>query len=116
MECRSHDCAAGSTVQLALRAIPLHAPLAAGWTWWQALLARLNTWTLARLLLVWFEPALLGSLHLRHCVTVWSREGAAHEVARDANMLADAIMSGAAIASHALHSGGGRCIWTVMRS
>jgi hypothetical protein len=35
---------------------------------------------------------------------------------RDANMLADAIMSGAAIASHALHSGGGRCVWTVMRS
>ena len=35
---------------------------------------------------------------------------------RGANMLADAIMSGAAIASHALHSGGGRCIWAVMRS
>ena len=35
---------------------------------------------------------------------------------RDANMLADAIMSGAAIASHALHSGRGRCIWAVMRS
>jgi hypothetical protein len=35
---------------------------------------------------------------------------------RDANMLADAIMSGVAIASHALHSGRGRCIWAVMCS
>jgi len=81
MECRSHDCAAGSAVQLALRAVPLHAPLAASRTRWQTLLARLNTWAPARLLLVWLEPAFLGSLHLRHCVTVWSREGAAHEVA-----------------------------------
>jgi hypothetical protein len=81
MECCSHDCAAGSAVQLALRVVPLHAPLAASWTRWQALLARLNTWAPTRLLLVWLEPALLGSLHLRHCVTVWSREGAAHEVA-----------------------------------
>jgi hypothetical protein len=116
MECRSHDCAACTTVQLTLRVVPLHAPLAASRTRWQTLLARLNTWAPAGLLLVWLKPALLGSLHLRHCVTVWSREGAAHEVARDANMLADAIMSGAAIASHALHSGGGRCVWTVMRS
>jgi hypothetical protein len=81
MECRSHDCAACTTVQLTLRVVPLHAPLAASRTRWQTLLARLNTWTPAGLLLVWLKPALLGSLHLRHCVTVWSREGAAHEVA-----------------------------------
>jgi len=35
---------------------------------------------------------------------------------RDANMLSDAIMSGVAIASHALHGGRGRRVWTVMRS
>ena len=81
MESRSYDCAACTAVQLTLRVVPLHAPLAARRTRWQALLARLDTWTPARLLLVWLEPALLGSLHLRHCVTVWSREGAAHEVA-----------------------------------
>ena len=34
---------------------------------------------------------------------------------RDANMLADAIMSGTAIASHAMHSSRGRCVWAVMR-
>ena len=81
MESRSHDGAAGSAVQLALLVVSLHAPLTARRTRWQALLARLDTWTPTRLLLVWLEPALLGSLHLRHCVTVWSREGAAHEVA-----------------------------------
>ena len=81
MESRSHDCAAGSTVQLALRVVPLHTPLAAGCTRRQTLLARLDTWAPARLLLVRLEPALLGSLHLRHCVTMWPREGAAHEVA-----------------------------------
>jgi len=81
MECCSHDCAACSAVQLALRVVPLHAPLAAGCTRRQSLLARLDTWAPSRLLLVRLEPALLGSLHLRHCVTMWSREGAAHEVA-----------------------------------
>ena len=35
---------------------------------------------------------------------------------RDANMLADAIMSGAAIASHALHGSRGRRFWIVLRS
>lgn len=35
---------------------------------------------------------------------------------RDGNMLADAIMSGAAIASHALHSGRGRRVWALMCS
>ena len=81
MECRSHNCAACTTVQLALRVVPLHTPLAARRTRWQALLARLDTWTPARLLLVRLEPALLGSLHLGHCITVRSREGTAHEVA-----------------------------------
>ena len=70
MESRSHDCAAGSTVQLALRVVPLHTPLAAGRTRRQTLLARLDTWAPARLLLVRLKPALLGSLHLRHCVTM----------------------------------------------
>ena len=81
MECRSHDCAACTTVQLALRVVPLHTPLTARRTRWQTLLARLDTWTLARLLLVRLKPALLGSLHLGHCITVQSREGTAHEVA-----------------------------------
>ena len=81
MESRSHDGAACAAVQLALLVVPLHAPLTAGRTRWQTLLTRLDAWTPVGLLLVWLEPALLGSLHLRHCVTVWSREGAAHEVA-----------------------------------
>ena len=69
-ESRSHDGTAGAAVQLTLLVVSLHAPLTAGWTRWQALLARLDTWAPARLLLVWLEPPLLGSLHLRHCVTV----------------------------------------------
>ena len=116
MECCSHDCAACSAVQLALRVVPLHAPLAAGCTRRQSLLARLDTWAPARLLLDGLEPALLGSLHLRHCVTMCPKRVSLMRLPRGANMLADAIMSGAAIASHALHSSGGRCIWAVMRS
>ena len=81
MESRSNDCAAGSAVQLTLRTVSLHAPLAACRTRWQTLLAGLYTWPCAGLLLVSLEPALLGALHLRHWVTVVSREGAAHEVA-----------------------------------
>jgi len=81
MESRSYDCAAGTAVQLALRVVPLHAPLATGRTRWQALLARLDAWAPAGLLFAWLKPALLGSLHLGHCITMRSREGVAHEVA-----------------------------------
>ena len=81
MESRSHYRAARPTEQLALGVVLLHAPLTAGGTGGQALLARLDTRSPLGLLLVGPEPALLGSLHLRHSVTVWPREGAAHEVA-----------------------------------
>ena len=64
MESRSHYRAAGSAEQLALGVVLLHAPLTAGGTGGEALLARLDTRSSLGLLLVGPEPALLRSLHL----------------------------------------------------
>ena len=82
MESRSNDCAAGSAVQFTLRTVPLHAPLAACRTWWQALLTGLDAWPRAGLLLIGLEPALLRSLHLGHRTTMLTRTAATQEVAR----------------------------------
>ena len=106
MESRSHYGAAGSAVQLALGVVLLHAPLTASRTRGQALLARLDTRSSLGLLLVGSEPALLRSLHLRHDFTMRPKKAVTQEVHPEkTNTSADAILRGAGIAGHALHSG-----------
>ena len=116
MESRSNDCAAGSAVQFTLRTVPLHAPLAACRTWWQALLTGLDAWPRAGLLLIGLEPALLRSLHLGHRTTMLTRTAATQEVARRRNISADGIIRDTAIAGHALHGRGSRGVRAFMRS
>ena len=80
MESRSHYRAAGSAEQLTLGVVLLHAPLTAGGTGGEALLARLDTRSSLGLLLIWPEPALLRSLHLRHDSTKRPKKAVTQEV------------------------------------
>jgi len=80
MESRSHYRAAGTAEQLALGVVLLHAPLTAGGTGGQALLAGLDTRSPLGLLLIWPEPALLRSLHLRHDSTKRPKKAVTQEV------------------------------------
>ena len=106
MESRSHYRAARPTEQLTLGVVLLHAPLTASGTGGETLLARLDTRSPLGLLLVGPEPALLRSLHLRHDFTMRPKKAVTQEVHPEkTNTSADAILRGAGIAGHALHSG-----------
>ena len=116
MECRSHNCAASTTVQLALvlSLCILHLPHAGHGG--KPFSLALTRGPLRGFFLSGLNQPFLGRFTLGTASPCDPERVLLMRLPRDANMLADAIMSGAAIASHALHSGRGRRVWALMCS